>query len=86
MGAVVEHEVVAAEVAVADRGRRLGHAGEEQVLEGLLHPLAEREPAVGEGVLDALHEERPGVPVLLPGGQVERLVEARHPVQLVEDR
>ena len=43
VGPVVEHQVVATEVAVADRGRRLGHPRAQQVLERGLHPFADGE-------------------------------------------
>ena len=48
VGPVVEHQVVAAEVAVADRDRRLGDARvRSRSSNVVLRPLAERERAVG---------------------------------------
>ena len=51
----------------------------DHVLERGLDPLAERDRAVGQRVADPLDEQRPGVAVLLAGGEVDRVVEARHP-------
>src|SRR5256885_1396356 len=40
----------------------------------------------GQARADALGAEWPGVPVLLAGGQVDRVVEPWHPVEAVESR